>query len=146
MKNFGAGRTSKPEDSAVAAARELLNDCHLVDDTSVWPQRSSGRLYSDDDLSVFAARCECGRHFIHVFRRVRGGGWDFLIPASETTLDEFATIANESLSYSDGWRRAEEAVVSLTSRSVFIERTSSPPAVCRWSEPGKPLAFNFPPS
>lgn len=130
-----------------AEVQAEVGDCQLVDSPEMWLPNGP-IIFEDDDLRVERVRCRrpCARLYLKVGRRVPRESWQFLIPVAAPEIDALVlAIADAYPSYSDRWSAAEHAVVRLTSTRPFLERTSSAPAVLRWSAPGEPLAFTVAP-
>jgi hypothetical protein len=142
---MGGASFSGTTEAEVAA---LLGDCHLVRDPgSLFRHLVVGpAVFADDDLRVRAASCAYYRLYLSVGRRVPGEVWDYLVPVTVAEIEEMReTIAAAPNSYTERWARAEAAVVRLMSARIHLESSTRPPAVLRWSAPGRPLAFGFAP-
>lgn len=122
----------------------VIGACHLRTDPADWAQPTADRtLFADDDLRLQVARCRCGQQYFAVYRRVPRGSWNILVPITE--LDRRRLDTRFEAPAPNSWPRAEQAVVELTGSRPYIERTTDPPAACRWSAPGTPLAFTISP-
>jgi hypothetical protein len=132
-----------------AEVSAVIGDCHLVrHPDAVFRHLVVGPpVFVDDDLRVRAASCSCYRLYLFVSRRVPQEMWDYLVPVTVAELQELtATIAAAPNSYTQRWATAEAAVVRLMSARVHLESSTRPPAILRWSAPGRPMAFGFAPS
>ena len=122
----------------------MIGDCHLGDDPSAWPPAGHDDvLFRDDDLALRIDRCRCELTYLHVYRRVPRGSWNFLIPVSTIDLRRLDAVITAQAA--NQWLRVEQAVTELTGTRPYIERTTDPPPVCRWASSGVPLAFTISP-